>query len=54
MKSMAVPRGDKSGVVQAEEMLRYAMSLPVTTTICGMDSLDVLTRTCAWCAAFSR
>ena len=32
----------KQGVVTAEEMLRYAMSLPVATTICGMDSLDVL------------
>ena len=32
----------KSGLVKAEEMLRYAMSLPVATTIAGMDSLDVL------------
>src|ERR1700756_1645080 len=32
----------KNGVVKAEELLRYAMSLPVATTICGMDSLDVL------------
>jgi uncharacterized protein len=33
----------KNGVVTAEEALRYAMSLPgVTTTITGMDSLDVL------------
>jgi hypothetical protein len=30
------------GVVSAEEALRYAMNLPVATTICGMDSLDVL------------
>jgi uncharacterized protein len=30
------------GVVKAEEALLYAMSLPVTTTICGIDSLDVL------------
>jgi predicted aldo/keto reductase-like oxidoreductase len=30
------------GVVKAEEALRYAMSLPVATTICGIDSLDVL------------
>jgi uncharacterized protein len=30
------------GVVRAEEALLYAMSLPVATTICGMDSLDVL------------
>ena len=32
----------KNGVVQAEELLRYAMSLPVATTIVGMDSLEVL------------
>jgi aryl-alcohol dehydrogenase-like predicted oxidoreductase len=32
----------KQGVVTAEEMLRYAMSLPVALTISGMDSLDVL------------
>jgi aryl-alcohol dehydrogenase-like predicted oxidoreductase len=32
----------KSGLATAEEMLRYAMSLPVATTITGMDSLDVL------------
>jgi uncharacterized protein len=43
MKSMGgAAWGIKAGVVQAEEMLRYAMSLPVATTICGMDSLDVL------------
>jgi len=30
------------GVVSAEEALRYAMSLPVATTISGIDSLDVL------------
>jgi hypothetical protein len=29
------------GVVRAEEALRYAMSLPVATTICGIDSLEV-------------
>jgi len=32
----------KSGLVTAEEMLRYSMSLPVATTIAGMDSLGVL------------
>jgi hypothetical protein len=31
-----------AGLVKAEEMLRYAMSLPVATTIAGIDSLDVL------------
>jgi aryl-alcohol dehydrogenase-like predicted oxidoreductase len=37
-------RGDpvKQGVLTAEEALRYAMSLPVTTTISGVDSLEVL------------
>jgi aryl-alcohol dehydrogenase-like predicted oxidoreductase len=43
MKPMAGTAGAvKSGLVSAEEMLRYAMSLPVATTIAGMDSLDVL------------
>ncbi len=33
----------KQGVISVEESLRYAMSLPgVTTTITGMDSLEVL------------
>jgi predicted aldo/keto reductase-like oxidoreductase len=31
----------KQGIISAQEMLRYAMSLPVTTTITGMDSLDI-------------
>ena len=30
------------GVLTAHEALRYAMSLPVATTICGTDSLEVL------------
>lgn len=32
----------KAGVLTGEESLRYAMSLPVTTTIVGMEKLDVL------------
>jgi len=32
----------KNRVVSAEALLRYAMSLPVAVTICGVDSLDVL------------
>jgi uncharacterized protein len=32
----------KNGLITAEEALRYAMSLPVATTITGMDSLEVL------------
>lgn len=32
----------KAGVLSAEESLRYAMSLPVATTITGMDKIDVV------------
>ena len=32
----------KKGVYSAEELLRYAMSLPVATTITGMDKMDVV------------
>ncbi len=32
----------KQGVYSAEELLRYAMSLPVATTITGMDKVDVM------------
>lgn len=43
MKSMG-GEGDavKKRVVTAEESLRYAMSLPVTTTVSGIDSIRVL------------
>jgi uncharacterized protein len=34
--------GIKAGVVTAEEALRYAMSLPVATTISGVDKPEVL------------
>src|SRR5437763_14620127 len=32
----------KKGVLTGEEALRYAMSLPVAVTICGMETMDVL------------
>ncbi len=32
----------KNGFITAEEMLRYAMSLPVATTIAGIDSPEIL------------
>ncbi len=32
----------KAGVLSADESLRYAMSLPVATTITGMDKIDVV------------
>ncbi len=34
----------KRGAVTHEEALRYAMSLPVLTTVAGMSSIDVLRR----------
>jgi aryl-alcohol dehydrogenase-like predicted oxidoreductase len=42
MKSMGAGDIVKSGVVSAEECLRYAMSLPTSVVICGMDSMEVL------------
>ena len=42
----------KSGLVKAEEMLRYAVSLPVATTIAGMDSLAVLRQNLAIARGF--
>jgi aryl-alcohol dehydrogenase-like predicted oxidoreductase len=43
MKSMGgTAYAVKAGVVKPEELLRYAMSLPVSTTISGMDSLEVV------------
>ncbi len=42
----------RNGVVTAQEALRYAMSLPVTTTITGMESLDVLRQNLAVAQGF--
>ena len=36
------PAGPEAASVSAEEALRYAMSLPVATTVSGIDSLAVL------------
>jgi len=41
------------GVVTAEEGLRYAMSLPVATTISGIDSVDVLRQNLAIARGFT-
>lgn len=48
-------KGDpiKKGVVTAEEALRYAMSLPVATTIAGIDSLEVLRQNVAIARGFT-
>ncbi len=43
----------KQGGVTPEEALRYAMSLPVATTISGMESMDVLKQNLAIAANFS-
>ncbi len=40
------------GVATAEEALRYAMSLPVATTISGMESMAVLKQNAAIAAGF--
>ena len=42
----------KKGVLTPEEALRYAMSLPVTVTISGMNDLDVLKQNLAIAAGF--
>jgi predicted aldo/keto reductase-like oxidoreductase len=42
MKSMGSGDILKSGVVQAEECLRYALSLPTSVVITGIDSQEVL------------
>jgi aryl-alcohol dehydrogenase-like predicted oxidoreductase len=53
MKSMGgTADAIKKGLVTGEELLRYAMSLPVAVTIVGMDSLEVLTRNVAIARGF--
>jgi hypothetical protein len=42
MKSMAAGILLESGVVTAEECLRYALTLPTSVVITGMDSLEIL------------
>jgi predicted aldo/keto reductase-like oxidoreductase len=42
----------KAGVLTPQEALRYAMSLPVLTTVSGMDSYDVFKQNLAVAQAF--
>jgi aryl-alcohol dehydrogenase-like predicted oxidoreductase len=42
----------KKSVVTAEESLRYAMSLPVATTITGMEKIDILEQNLAIASGF--
>ena len=43
----------KKGLIKAEDMLCYAMSLPVATTISGIDSLAVLWQNLAIARGFT-
>ncbi|HEY9632327.1 MAG TPA: aldo/keto reductase [Coleofasciculaceae cyanobacterium] len=43
----------KKGVVTAQEALRYAMSLPVATTVSGINSLEVLRQNLAIARGFA-
>ncbi len=53
MKSMGGTAASvKQGLVSPQEMLRYAMSLPVAVTISGMDSLKVLRQNLAVAQGF--
>ena len=42
------------GVVTAEECLRYAMSLPVATTVAGVDKIEVLHQNLAVAQSFRK
>ncbi len=44
----------KDGVITAEEALRYTLSLPITTLISGIDSLDKLRQNASVAANFKR
>jgi aryl-alcohol dehydrogenase-like predicted oxidoreductase len=52
MKSFGDGRMVKKKVVSARDALRYAMSLPVATTISGMDSMRVLKQNVAIASSF--
>jgi len=46
MKSMANGIILKSGTVSAEECLRYALNLPASVVITGVDSMEILDQAC--------
>ena len=53
MKSMAGNGASiQQGVITAEEALKYAMSLPASTTISGIDSLQVLAQNLSYARDF--
>jgi predicted aldo/keto reductase-like oxidoreductase len=54
MKSMnGTARAAKDGVFDPAEAIRYAMSLPVVTTVSGMDSLETLRKNLAIARSFT-
>jgi aryl-alcohol dehydrogenase-like predicted oxidoreductase len=53
MKSMAAGILPGSGVVTAAECLRYALTLPTSVVITGMDSLEILDQAVRAAAAFT-
>lgn len=48
MKSMAGGRLVKAGLTSPEENLRYALSLPISTLVCGMSSMKDLMQNILW------
>jgi predicted aldo/keto reductase-like oxidoreductase len=54
MKSMASGKALESKSVTPEECLHYAMSLPTSTVISGMDSIEVLMRNIATARDFKQ
>lgn len=54
MKSFGDGRIVKNKVASAQEALRYAMSLPVVTTISGIDSMRVLKQNLAAASGFKQ
>jgi hypothetical protein len=52
MKSMANGIILKSGTVTARECLRYALHLPTSVVITGIDSMQILDQACEVAGAF--
>jgi aryl-alcohol dehydrogenase-like predicted oxidoreductase len=53
MKSLADGRLPSTGLLTAEECIRYALSLPVSTVVCGMKSMADLAQDLAVARAFA-
>ncbi|HKZ94293.1 MAG TPA: aldo/keto reductase [Candidatus Bathyarchaeia archaeon] len=53
MKSLAGGNAIRTGTLKAEECVRYSMSLPVSTVVVGMESLNLLKKHLKVAATFS-